>query len=413
MKKKIFITVTLLLLLAANIQFMPWQDYIAPSEFFYNNAFSTKLWHYRHRDPVDFLIVGNSRTEASLYPEKLQSALGVPVHNLSVGGAYLPMFHEILTKVIGDNLPKNIVIGVGPGDFDRENPSAYKGKVALYKTYGYQALSIPYFAPLKWLETKMTDMVSVIFPGFYYRSEVERTVFSRPLKKLEREGAWYSFIFNKVNYYLINHYYEAFWESIPQFKREHFNAQEFIAKTREYARRFRFLFSWHPQDDSITPDGGSKERTYHKEGFDYAQYLQDIKASGDLEKYRSSDFCDSRTAVISSESSEQIKLLRFLEQKKVNVYLVVIPSIQLSACENNDRFNRNMQAFFKQLEKRFSNVVVLDYLNNFNHPYQDFSFYRDMDHMNPRGAELLTARLAQDIRSRQVKVNLSLKDAAK
>ena len=149
--------------------------YVPPSELFLHEGFSCKYWYYKHRPAPDFLILGNSRTDAALIPEiiatELQRKCGQPVSvsSLSCGGGYFPFYNEILTKLLdAKQLPRCVIIGASPRDFNKHEDRRYTVAEFLRSSSGYNLKRVPYSEPFHTIEAKLADFSALLFPGFFF-----------------------------------------------------------------------------------------------------------------------------------------------------------------------------------------------------------------------------------------------------
>lgn len=393
--------------------------YVPPSELFLNEAFSGKYWYYRHRPAPDFLILGNSRIDAALIPgiiaAELQHKYGrsFRVSSLSTGGGYFPFYQEILTTLLDRNqLPRNIILGVSPRDFNRHESRRFSVAEFLKSSSGYNLRRIPYAEPFHTIEAKLADVSALILPGFFYSSRVGTQLF-RQRESLPDIAVFRNFPRIQA---IVNKWHKDALMMIPTASGLAALAGfPFPQRIRFYFGRFRTAFGWDPgRMGLVDPDGSNSAKV------DYSVFAK--RKSEALAKQRAlfnpdqagSPYPDYRYGkdfkpeidIWDDPAGAPEKTLKFLAKHNVGVYFVLPPAYVLEGWENNEYFNDLLKHYLVDLQKRYPNVgQIIDINNNFDHPFLDPDMYYDMEHAMPDAAAVFSKRLVglMDLPSRHVR----------
>lgn len=86
--------------------------------------------------------------------------------------------------------------------------------------------------------------------------------------------------------------------------------------------------------------------------------------------------------------------IKELEDKNIKVILLYLPSIDLLNSAEPTKIKETFDILYN-LDKEFSNVIIFNYSKPYSH---DYSLFFDPIHMNPKGQELVTKRLIDDLK---------------
>ena len=86
--------------------------------------------------------------------------------------------------------------------------------------------------------------------------------------------------------------------------------------------------------------------------------------------------------------------IKVLDEKNIKVILLFLPTVDLLNNAEPKKFKETLK-IFNNLEKEFSNLTILNYLESYSH---DYSLFFDPIHMNPKGQKRLTSQLIKDLK---------------
>jgi hypothetical protein len=387
-----------------NLFLMPIEEFIPPSQKILNDVFAYKYWYYEHKPQQDYLIMGNSRTHKGVNPDVFaqqmskQSNNQVSAHSLSTGGGYFPFYHEVLTFLIKDHLPKNLILGVSPRDFNVLENRNNKVKNILQRSSGYQLKRIPYKDPFNSLEKYLTNLHSVILPALYYKTHLESLIFntqSYDLTDSQSKLGW-----------LANRWFRQLQTMVPIHLKIPQADLSLSKRLKVYFDRFVYAFDWEPTKKHLANENGALMWFYEKETeaqlllktMELQKEWEALRAEhGD--RYRTSDYCKTHLQLDNRNTTLHMDLFRFLERKGVQVYLVLIPALYLEGCENNYAFNEQLITYLNTLKEQFPNIQeVIDLNQNFNHQFMDISHYEDVgEHLNQKSSTKVSEMIADRV----------------
>ncbi len=110
------------------------------------------------------------------------------------------------------------------------------------------------------------------------------------------------------------------------------------------------------------------------------------------EQIKAGDFRRINNSTVNIELLKET--IRELNRKNINVILLYVPTIDVYNQAEPKKFTETLE-IFKQMADEFENVSFLNYLEPYSH---DYSLFFDQIHMNPKGQELITKRLIQDLK---------------
>lgn len=87
--------------------------------------------------------------------------------------------------------------------------------------------------------------------------------------------------------------------------------------------------------------------------------------------------------------------IQLLKSKHIRMVLAGLPSVDMLNQAEPEKYAKAMQ-IFHDLEKKYDNVVFLDYNPEFS---ADYSLFKDPIHLNPKGQMVVTERLGKDLKS--------------
>ncbi len=386
------------------------QGVVPPSRFFINAGFSQRYASFLKKPRQDYVFLGNSRALAGLEPASFSRTLsqleGRPVraHSLAVEGGFFPVYYEIVKTLMAGRLSRNLVVGIGPRDFNRHEYRKERVRDLLVGSSGYRLLSLPYASPSRWLEGHAADLMSALLPALVYRSQIMEYYLNWRTLKLGEAPAGQapsklttlaSFILTEVK--------------LPLLKPLAFASPRESLKEKLYAyfRRWRNLWRWRPWAcDIMGPDGfrvcrrvSAAERRRRS-----ARVRQMWRRRRDKEgdRFHGGDYCRRRFSLDSRPGSYAWRLLEYLHERGVGVYFVLLPALELEGCENHPRVQGQVMEYLRGLRRRFPNIRgVIDLNRNFQHPFYDPRWFDDLEHLNCPGARAVSRELARKIHSLQ------------
>lgn len=396
--------VALVVLAAANILLVPEGAFVPPTRLYLNERFSSQLALYRLRGSVDYLIAGNSRTRDGIDPAVLSEELSlaanrsVSVHNLGTGGGFFPFYEALFTELIDGALPRNVILGVSPRDFGPSRERAQEVLGALHRSSGYRLEHLPYKQPALSVEGRLSDLAAAVLPALYYRHNARRAIvpkglidYVRPTPQIEASA---------IRNYLWKQLKFASGEIAAPWQ-----WTRIVANGKALAGRLGAAWSWSPTSDpAVNEFGYYPRRLESPEELTQRIARQQEKwaglaASGAVEKYRYSDYCESRMRIERGPNTSQQRLFDFLAERDVRLHLVMLPAIWLEGCENNIKYNKELVEYIrKDIMSKYKNVISFtDLNNNFSHEFSDIEFYRDLEHISPGQSAAITRKIAAAI----------------
>lgn len=117
---------------------------------------------------------------------------------------------------------------------------------------------------------------------------------------------------------------------------------------------------------------------------DTTRYKNEI-SNGD---FRRIDNSDENIDILKQSISE-------LKENNIQVILLYVPTIDFYNQAEPKKFKETMD-IFNSLEKEFSNVKILNYIEPYSH---DYTLFYDPIHMNPKGQKIITLKLVDDLKS--------------
>ena len=349
-RKRTIFTVLGIVLFFANLAIKPSDQAVPPSRFIVNQGFSIKYQYYLEGRKPDVLIMGNSRHKAGIDPAVLSNVLsgetGKPlrVHSLSIGSGYFPWYHAAVTELLDGRLPKTLVLGVSPRDFNRWETRSNKVKDRLIHSSGYRLMNLRGLGFYTNAEAVVTDVLAILFPALFYRSRVEAMLvpdwlidYASPTPGRDWDF-WRSYVWQHIKDLP---YYKKIWPS---------NWDDYFHRISAIPRQLADIWSWRPSTSrGIRADGGRFPRKMaaeerKKELAEVEDRWRKVKET-DFDKIRYGyDGMCSHYTIDRREKGSQRNLFRFLEEKGVEVYLVMLPAIWLEGCENNRTVNEKVLA---------------------------------------------------------------------
>lgn len=370
------------------------REFIPPEHYYLSDLFSYKLWHYRNQPAPDILLMGNSRSNSGLDPAVIARTLSqklcapVTVGSLSIQGGFFPFYFEVVRTLIADRPPKMLVLGVSPRDFNSLEIRSEEVRIALASTSGHQLDGLPYHEPFLWMEKKFTDLYAAFLPGLYYRTHLKSLFFKNYSSKSEG---------------LLDRYQGQLRGMIPMRAdwKHLFSSQRLKQNFSLYLTSIAFFFHWRPDPTKHVEPNGSliipAESQPQRQERLIAQQEEFARFRKDERQLRHGDV-SAAAKLADSESAAHMRFFEFLRQRGVDVYLVLLPAIKMEGYENNITFNTQLTTYLRSLPSRFSNIKgVIDINNAFQHPFMQFDYYSDLEHLSPKGADLVSEQVGQNL----------------
>jgi len=405
MRKTTIIVGAILAVLAVNVAMMPPGRFIPPSRFFVNSDFTYKYDFLLRRGRIDYLVLGNSRTRAAIDPAVFADSLGktfdrdISAHTLAVGGGYFPFYNAVVRDLIPDNMPRAIVLGVSPRDFNQKESRRFKVFNAMRKSSGFRLGNTPYAEPARSVEQKLADLTAALLPAVYYRENSLRMIVPEWLLNSVRpslgvtQSAFKSHLWQQLAFAT---------KDEPIFPQ---SSDEAFDRLLSFPQRFRLGLNWSAEHQGeidangfevreLEPEAARNERTALLK-----KKWQTMNSDGTVRKYRRSDFCDPYIGLDTGPGSAHRAFLDFVTGQSIPVYLVFLPAIWLEDCENNVAFNQQILGHLRDLEKEYDGSLrVIDLNNAFEHNFKDEGFYSDLEHFRREYIEEVTGRVTLQIK---------------
>lgn len=382
------------LFLGVNAAVIPSDPFIPPSRFFLNETFTYKLARYKEKESVDLVIMGNSRVDCCIDPGVMAATLEkswkrpVTVQTLTTGGGYFPFYNEVLTRLLRDQPPKRLLLGLNPRDFNRNEGRVTKVLNRLQRSSGHILDAIPYASFFHWLEGRLADSLAAAFPVLYYRSRTLAGLIPEPLAAWarprydEEPGFWKQSIWNALT-------------NLPMqeqvFPRD---GADYLARLKSYPGRLGTLTGWRPPKWVIVDERGwwvDEDPGRHFPLEELQAVWDRQEAEGMHAHFRDGAYCDKTYQLNDGPDALHRSLFRYLDRLGVEVWLALGPAKWLEGCENNRRVNAQLQAHLQTLKEEHASIRgIIDLNNDFDHPWLDMTHYNDHgEHMmRAPGAEV-------------------------
>ncbi len=408
MKPRLKITALLILVWGLSLLVMPAdQGVVPPSRFFINSGFSQRYATFLAKPRQDYVFLGNSRALAGLMPSAFAHTLsrleGRPVraHSLAVEGGFFPVYYEIVKTLMAGRLPCNLVVGIGPRDFNLYEYRQNKVRNLLVASSGYRLLGLPYASPSRWLEGHIADFMSALLPAMVYRSQVIAALVEFPQITLwdpppgQAPRIWHlaaSFLLPELSLPVPR---PGWWRQ--------FGPSGLGNKLRAYFLRWRNLRRWQPwTGDIMGPDGfrvcrrvSAAERRQRSAR---VRSLWRRRRKREGRRFHQGEYCLRRFSLGGRPGSYSWRFLDYLQEQGVGVYFVLLPALELEGCENHPRVQAQVMDYLRGLRRRFPNIRgVIDLNRGFRHRFYDPRWFDDLEHLNCAGAREVSRELAREI----------------
>ncbi|MBF0214920.1 MAG: hypothetical protein HQM00_15390 [Magnetococcales bacterium] len=378
------------------------EPFIPPSKFYMDDDFSYRLFHYRNRSPIDYLIIGNSRSKP-LDPSVLQTILQedgrqpVIVHSLSVGGGYFPFYQILMEQLIADRPPRTLLLSVSPRDFRKGYQKAYAIRDDLFNSSGYVLERLNYSSFFKWLEAKSTDFLAAAFPLLYYRNRIFSLLFPNSVHK------WAQPKLDQEQTFL----QKTVWNSIKNLPLPEdvlpMDGNDWIRRFQSYPQRIAALFDWTPTMDNgkMLSENRSKEiRGTLQESTNPLTLREEQwrQYQPTLEMFRQDPACLSEFILEDQrEETIQKQFLTDLQHRGIDVYFLIMPAMRLEGCENNIKVNQEWIKQMQFLQNQFPNILgIIDLNKLFRHSFSRIVDYGDQgEHLSVEAGVKVTRQLGE------------------
>ena len=385
-------------LIAANVVAIEDGAFIPPSQFFGSPEFSYRYYWYRQRPQVDAIILGNSRTRSGIDPsalsEALSTRLGQPVivQSLAAAGGYFPFYRDVVEEALRGRRVKAVVLGLSPRDLNLNHPQTEAVREKLVASSGYKLAHVPYFEPFRRLEALIADVTAALMPALANRDRVLSALW--PFSSHLAPDGWT--LVQKI----LNRDFETVRtqraDALPR------DWQAVRRRLSNYPQRLSSTLNWRPRSgDGNVDEWGSEMSVPPTTPAELEEHTASLEAKwnalqrGQLNEWRFGAACSADFAIDTRPASPQERFFQLVASYGVSVFIVIPPAISFGNCEDSLAIHQQMVKYLQGVSARYSNVkTVIDLNHGFRHDFMSFGYFSDLEHMNRKGAAVVSRQLA-------------------
>jgi hypothetical protein len=402
-RRALIAAIVIACLAAANLLAIADAPFIPPSHFYFDDAFSYRLYWSQQRPRIDLAILGNSRTRSGVDPRTLSEALSarlgrrIAAQSLAAVGGFFPFYLEVADELLArPDPPGAILIGLSPRDLDGSDPRREVARETLIRSSAYGLARVPYAAPFRRLEAHAADLTAALAPALTGRSRVAAALTPGVLWP-PTDGGRPNALQRLFGLDLATR--EEAEGAVPV---DWATAAKRLAS---YGTRLGAALDWRPPpgEGGVDPWGGeapSQAETASERQLRIARLAARWEAlqQHELAAWRNDPRCVDRHPLEDGPAAAPERFFRRVAESRVPVFIVLVPAMSLGECEDNLALNRRLVDYLHRLASRYPNIRgVIDLNNGFRHDFMRVEDYDDLEHMVPAAAAEVSQRLAAAI----------------